>query len=59
VNAPGHGTQPSSPCPNCKRSNTWFQPDCRHCGLNLWTNTFEPLDEYFARRFGSKKDTDD
>lgn len=46
MNAPGHGKQPSSPCPNCSRSNCWYEP-----GLNLWTNTFEPLEDFFARRF--------
>lgn len=51
--------EPKGPCPNCAKDNVWYRPDCKHCGLNLWTNTFEPLDEYFARRFPPDIQADD
>jgi len=37
VSAPGHGTQPSAPCPNCGRSLVWYAPICKHCGYDAWT----------------------
>lgn len=44
--------QSSAPCVNCGKSNCWYEPECRRCGLNLWTNTFEPFCDFMIRRFG-------